>query len=79
MDDYVFHINHIVNLRPGITGIDLNMTVMNRINPVKWDSILYLDALKSCKESGTITAFYFKIPSIPEFKAIYFPKNTELM
>lgn len=79
MNDYIKFIIKAVESAPGITGIDLSMTVMNQINPVKWDSEEYLAALHNCINENRIEAFSFKLPCIENLKSVYFVKGTRVI
>lgn len=76
MNDYIRFIISVVESHPGITGIDLSLAVMNRINPVKWETEEYLAALNHCLIEDKISAFSFKLNGIDNLKSIYFPKDT---
>ena len=65
-----------VNSHPGITGIDLSISVMNRINPINWSTSEYLKTLDECIVNKEIVAFMFEIPKITGLKAVYFPIGT---
>lgn len=77
MNIYHETILEVIQFKPAIRSVDLAMSVMNRINPVKFNSGSYDIALEELIEKNQIIELEYITEE--RLKSIYFPKETKIV
>lgn len=66
-----------VNIRQGINGVDLVLTVMGIVGPLKLDNEEYNKELEALVKAAEIVELEYILPQMNyRIKSIYFPKGT---